>query len=451
MRVAVVGAGISGLAAALELAGSVDVVVLEGSSRCGGKIATLELDGIRLDGGAESVLARRPEAVDLIATVGLAGDLVHPTNAQPAVLLEGRARSLPPSVQGVPSDVDALAGLLTPAGFARACAEPELPAPPLATDVPIGVFVEERFGTEVTDRLLEPMLGGVYAGRSRELSFEAVSSALFEKARRGGSLSGHAAEMRRGGSGPVFAGVAGGVGRLVDALITRLSSAGVEVRTSAPVRELRRDNGGFRLVAGPATQPEPIAVDAVVLACPAHPAGRLLGDLVASAPAYAAIPYASLAVVTVVIRGVDLQGSGLLVPPGELPTIKAVTHSSRKWAWVAEAAGRDTDVVRLSVGRRREEALLQVGDQTLLDRTIGEARGLPGWSGAEVVAEAVSRWGGGLPQYLVGHRELISRLRRDLDGVPGLAVSGAATDGVGIAACIASGQAAAGKVLSDLG
>ena len=451
-HVAVVGGGIAGLAAAHRLADGCDVTVWEGSPRCGGKLATLDLDGIDLDTGAESMLARRPEAVALVREIGLGAELVHPGPAQPAVFVGGRPHRLPPSVQGVPTDLAALADLLSADGWARARQEPELAAPPLAGDVAIGQFVEERFGAEVTDRLLEPLLGGVYAGRSRELSFAAVAPELYDRARAGGSLSAHAAAIHRPGGGPVFAGLDGGVGRLASTLARELVAVGLDIRTGAVARGLRRTGNGF-VLAGPGG--EELRADAVIVACPAAPAGRLLSDLVPAAPEYAAIPYASTAVVSLAVRGAQLAGSGLLVPPGELPTIKAITHSSKKWEWVAHRVadrwGEDADLVRISVGRRGEEALLQIDDRALMDRTVAEARALPGWSSAQVITSTATRWGGGLPQYLVGHRALVDRFRADAAAVPGLAVCGAALDGVGIAACIASAERAAAEVLADLG
>ena len=454
----VVGGGIAGLAAARELrrAGA-EVTVLEAGTRWGGKLGQVLLRGDAYDSGAESVLARRPEALDLIADLGLADRLVHPSTARPQALVEGRARPLPPSVLGVPTNVDQLDGFLTPAGLARARQEPELPAPELSGDVGIGDYVQERFGAEVTDRLLEPLLGGVYAGQSRLLSFEAVSPALFARARTGGSLFGHAVALSGSpGAGPVFAGLVGGVATLVQALTTDLRKSGVALRRQTTVRELIRiGDGRYRLACGAVPTPEVLEADAVVLAVPAGPAGRLLAELSPVASAWAAIPYASVAVVTLVLQGAQLSGSGLLVPTGELPTIKALTYSSNKWDWVAERArgawGADTAIVRASVGRHGEERLLQLDDQALLQRTYAEAAALPGWEGAGLVTGSVSRWGGALPQYHVGHRKLVTRLRSSLARLPGIAVCGAAVDGVGVAACLASASIAVAKVAEDLG
>lgn len=457
-RVVVVGGGVAGLAAArrLLLAG-VEVTVLEQAGRWGGKLDRTVVADVGLDSGAESMLARRPEAVGLVAELGLAGELVHPTTAKPQLLVGGRFVAMPPSLQGVPVDVAALAELLSPAGLAYAAGEPDRPAPPLTDDVAIGAYVDERFGPEVTDRLLEPLLGGVYAGRARDLSFAAVAPDLYARARTGGSLLVHArAGLRPGGPTPVFAGLVGGVSRLVSVLVADLARLGASLRLGTAVRDLdRRSDGSWRLAVGSAAAPQTLTADAVLLALPGGPAGRLAVDLLPSAPAYAAIPYASVAVLTLVVRDLVSDRSGLLVPPGELPTIKALTHSSVKWDWVREQAesawGPGVAVVRASIGRIGEAALLQVDDATLVARTLAEAQTLSGWEGTTLVDARVSRWGGALPQYEVGHRELVASLRAELAAVPGLAAAGAALDGVGIAACIGSADAAATKIISDLG
>ena len=457
MTVAVVGGGITGLAAARALTSAgLEVVVLEQGRRWGGKLAPLELDGVRLDGGAESMLARRPEGTDLAADLALGGSLVHPTAARPALLVGGASHPMPPSLLGVPTDVVGLRGLLSADGYRRAAAEPDRLCPPLGADAAIGAVVDDRFGPEVTDRLLEPLLGGVYAGHARALSFAAVSPDLFARARNGGSLLEHAqAAVRQAGHGPVFAGLVGGLSTLVEALTTDLEAAGIQLRPGTTVRALDRDGGRFRLTAGPVPDPETIDVDAVVLAVPGGPAGRLLEDLAGSAPELAAVPYASVAVVTLVVRRLGERGSGILAPPTELRTIKALTYSGTKWDWVAEAAatawGEDVEVVRASLGRAGDASALQYDDPALLVRTFAEAHGIPGWERAELISGAVTRWGGALPQYRVGHCDLVARLRTDLAGVPGLAVAGAALDGVGIAACLGSAYAAVAKITADLG
>ena len=193
----------------------------------------------------------------------------------------------------------------------------------------------------MTDRLLEPLLGGVYAGRARELSFAAVAPDLFARATAGGSLGQHArAAAGAGGTGPVFAGLRDGVATLIDFLVDDLARLGVTLRLGVTVRGLERHGGRFRMTAGPVPQPEVIISDGVVLAAPAKASGRLLSGLGVPAEEFARIAYASVAVITLVVRGLTADRSGVLVPPGELPTIKALTYSSAKWGWVADRAAR---------------------------------------------------------------------------------------------------------------
>lgn len=470
-RSVVVGAGIAGLCAAraLQQAGR-QVTVLESAALTGGKLARttfadLAGEPLILDVGAESMLARRPEGVELLAELGLDRRRATPTPNKPQALIGGRIRALPPSAMGVPTDLDALEGYLSADGLVRARREPELPAPPLNADVAIGAYVDDRFGPEVTDRLLEPLLGGVYAGRSRELSFAAVNPGLFALACAGGSLLAAARALtgstRPAASGPVFAGVEGGITTLVDAIVDDLRHREVELRCSSPVHAIDRVGDRFRLrvgsrpeAGGHGDRPEMIEADEVVLATPAAATSRLLRDGLASeaAEALAQIPYASVAVITLLARGAELSGSGLLIPPGELPSVKALTYADRKWAWVDRAArayaGEPLAVVRASVGRHGEAALLQLEDPALIRRTIEELRAfVPGWDRAELVQARVQRWGGGLPQYLVGHPGRIELIRDTVAGVPGLAVAGAYLDGVGVPACIKSGHAAAELLL----
>ena len=453
--VVVIGGGISGLVAARALAGAgLRVTVLEAAGRWGGKINSIVLDGIRLDVGAESLLARRPEGLALIDSLGLHDQLVQPSAAKPELLVGGRLHPMPRSVTGVPTDLEQLEGVLSAEGLARAQSEPTEGAEP-AGDVAIGRYVDERLGPEVTDRLVEPFLGGIYAGRARELSFSAVSPELYRGVGTGGLLVDHARAVADAmTTGPVFAGLVGGLGILVDALLSDLDRRGVSLQLTTTVQALKRIDQGYELAVKSTTSMDSRRAEAVVIAVPWLAAANFLADQ-PIAGELAAVPYASMAVVTMVVRGVRTAASGLLAPAGELPTIKAVTCSSIKWPWMAELASRtwgsETTVVRASVGRLGEENMLQVDNDTLLARTFAEAHKIPGWGEIGLVTGHVQRWGGALPQYLVGHRDRVARVRRQADETPRLALCGSALDGIGIAACIGSGNDAAVKIISDLG
>jgi protoporphyrinogen/coproporphyrinogen III oxidase len=454
-RVVVIGGGISGLVAARELAHSgLEVIIAEAGRAWGGKITSTVLDGVRLDTGAEALLARRPEAVALVDSLGLSERRVHPSDAKPDLLVGGRLHPMPRSVSGVPTDLDQLGGLLSPEGLSRARAEPTDSAD-RAGDMAIGTLVDKRLGPEVTDKLVEPLLGGVYAGHARDLSFAAVSLALFLKASAGGSLVEHARDIAKAAPpGPVFAGLIGGVSTLVDGLIRDLTEYGAVLRDETTVRELLPTDHGYELTCTSAGGERRLTADAVVIATPWPVAARLLAAEPHLARELAGVPYASMAIITMVIRGIRPNSSGMLAPPAELPSIKAMTYSSTKWPWLADqtvaAWGNGTSVVRASVGRLGEEHLLQVDDRLLLARTFAEAHTTPGWQQAVLVRGHVQRWGGALPQYQVGHRELVARVREQVAAMPRLALCGAALDGIGVAACIGSGTDAATKIIADL-
>ena len=458
-RVVVVGGGIAGLAAAAAVrrtAPAVDVLVLEAAPRIGGKLAVTEVAGVQLDVGAESMLNRRPEAVALSREVGLAERLVHPAASGAGLWSRGRMLPMPRTLMGVPPSAEAVADVLSPEGARRVAEEPTLPPTRLDGDVSIGELVEQRFGPEVVDRLVEPLLGGVYAGHAREVSARAAVPqvvALLEKHR---SLSeGVQQALASGVSGPaapVFAGIVGGLGTLPAAVVEH---AGLDVRTDATVRGLTRTPDGWELVVGSTRDAELLHADAVVLATPARPTARLLEQTVpAAARALGEIDYASMAIVTLAFRAAGLpsmSGSGFLVPPVDGRTVKAATYSFAKWDWVREAGDEagGLRLLRCSIGRHREEQVLQRSDGELVEAALADLADAAGIT-ARPVDSHVQRWGGALPQYAVGHLDRVRAVREAVAAQPGLAVCGAAYDGVGIPACIASAEAAGTQVAQAL-
>jgi oxygen-dependent protoporphyrinogen oxidase len=437
VRVAVVGGGMAGLAAAYELASSgAEVVVLEGSDRIGGKLRLASVAGLTLDVGAESMLARRHEARDLVHAIGLDARVVNPATITASIWTRGALRPMPPTVMGIPADTVALAasGIVDGALESRA-----LPLPD--DDVSVADFVVERLGKDVLDRLVEPLLGGVYAGHADRLSLRATAPQI---AALGADLLDGATKARAAAaaSGHVFFGLAGGVGQLPAAVA---GSGGIDVRLGSTVRSIARTPDCWRVLVGPTTDIETLDVDAVVVATPAPAAARLLAEAAPEAAfALADIEYASVAIITYVFdEPPAFEGSGFLVPPVDGTFIKASTIASNKWGWV-----RDTErtVIRASVGRAGEATLLQHDDHDLAARALADLRAAYGGL-AEPLDTHVQRWGGGLPQYDVGHLDRVETIERAVATVPGLEACGAAYRGVGIPAVIASGRGAARRLL----
>ncbi|MEO6413413.1 MAG: protoporphyrinogen oxidase [Pedococcus sp.] len=465
-RIIVVGGGIAGLASAWELSHALPdatITVLDAADRPGGKLRREPVAGVALDVGAESMLARRPEALALMSELGLDDQVVHPATTSASIWSRGDLYPLPKgTLMGIPSPASSALGILSADEVARA--ESEMPwGSGDFDDVSVGDYVAARLGDAVVDRLVEPLLGGVYAGRARSLSLRACLPQVFAGVERGESLTEAAATAAAPDEParviPVFAGLDGGVGRLAEVLTEELRSRGVTIRSSAIVRELHREpdtaGGGWSVVVGPRPQPERLVGDAVVVAIPAAPASRLLAPHLPDASrALREIEYASMAIVTLAVgadgRGaVPLSGSGFLVPAVEGRTIKASTFSSTKWRWTAEAAG-DLSFLRASVGRFGETFDLQRPDDELVAIAVAEVSEALGHQLPRIADTHVQRWGGALPQYTVGHVDRVNRIRAAAAAAPGLELAGAAYQGVGIPACIASGRSAAQAVLTHL-
>lgn len=456
-RVAVVGGGISGLVAAYRLrrllGPDADITLIEQSDRLGGKLRTVELAGVPYDVGAEAFLNRRPEAVALIDEVGLGAELVHPSGARSTVRAAGVSRPIPGrTVMGVPAGPDAVRSILSADGV-RAVAE-EASREPIrldGNDVGLGPLLRRRLGGELVDRLIDPLLGGVYAGGVDGLGLRATLPALAKAFDEGaGSVTEAAAKAlptaEFADATPVFGTLRHGLGTLVDRLV-ELST--VDIRLRVPVRGLEKRDTGWRL-----TDP-PLDVDAVLLAVPAPAARRLLDGVVpAASAAYARVELASMAVIGLALPpGTELPAtSGVLIGATERHadgtpfTAKAFTFSARKWTHLG---AQEPVLIRGSVGRFGEAATLRITDDELIRLVRNDLAELTGIT-VSPVDSRVTRWGGGLPQYGVGHLDLVETIERSVHGTPGLAVAGAVLRGVGVPACIAAADRAAAKVAAEL-
>lgn len=439
--VAVVGGGITGLAAAWELvAGGASVTLYEAGDRLGGRILTADVAGRPVDLGPDALLARVPHAVGLCRELGLGDELVHPAAEGAAIWSGGRLRPLPRGlVLGAPLGVGDLvglarSGLLSPLGALRASLDLVRPATAWGPDPSVGELVAGRLGREVHERLVDPLVGGIHAGPSALLSARLAAPQLADAA----SSRSLALGLRKGrpapgaARAPVFASLLGGLGRLVERLEEELRARGADLRVGAPVDEV----------------PVPGAA-ATVLAVPAGAAAGLVGGASPDAAAeLGGIDYASVALAVLVypesaVRR-PLAGTGFLVPAAEDRLVTACSFGSSKWPhW----AGPGDVVLRASVGRWGDERALALDDDQLVARIADELALMLDLAGGPRLAR-VTRWERAFPQYRPGHADRVARaeaaLARDL---PTVAPAGAAYRGVGIAACIAQGRAAARRAL----
>jgi oxygen-dependent protoporphyrinogen oxidase len=413
--------------------------VVDRADRIGGKLRTGAIAGGPVETGAEAFLMHGPagesSATRLARRVGLGDALRHPTPVGAALAVDGALRPVPAgTLVGVPSDLAQLKDLAEPLPGADHDEGRALLAP--GADVAVGELVRRRFGDQIVELLVDPMLGGVYAGRADDLSLAATMPALHVAAQVEHTLTGAVRwalrAQRRPPGAPVFATIDGGMTRLIDAVAGRAAPV---LRLGRPVRDL----------AG-------LDADAVVLAVPARPAARLLDPVAPdAADLVGALDYASVALVSLALpAGTTLpELSGFLVPAigREGTLVKAATFVTTKWEHLRRPDG--LVVLRASVGRHRETRPLQLTDRDIVRGVLAELAELIGAKLPEPVAAEVTRWGGALPQYAPGHLDRIAAARTAL--APTIALAGAAFDGVGIAACVTSGEAAAEQIWVALG
>jgi protoporphyrinogen/coproporphyrinogen III oxidase len=475
--VAVVGAGIAGLAAAWELmtggddAGRAPTVhVFDGDELAGGKLRSTDFAGRTVDVAADAFLARRPEATTLCDELGLTGQLVPVGAAGASIWSRGRLRAMPSGLNlGVPTRWWPLArsGILSAAESARVARDlwaPDRQPPTDAGDRSVGEIVGRRLGRPVVERLVDPLVGGINAGGVEHLSAAATFPLLMATSRQPGSLMRHLRQAATPpqvsnptAAGPVFWSLPDSTAGLARALTEALVSRGVTIHLGTPVEAIeagsRAGTSRWRVDFGTGGRPS-LPVDAVVLAVPAPVAAGLLAPLAPDAAGLLdTIHYASVAVVTLSFPseaiGGPLVGTGALVPRtsvinGRPALITGCTYLGRKWPHL----GRPGDeLIRVSVGRFGDTRHQDLDDEALTAVAVSELSHLIGLRAGPREA-MVTRWDGSFPQYDVGHLVKVAAIEQAVGPLDGLALAGAAYHGVGIPACIGSGRAAAREVLA---
>lgn len=465
-RIAVIGGGITGLSAAYyaakacrERGAQADITIIEQSGRLGGKIRTLHRDGCVIEQGPDSFLARKRPIVDLTDELGISGELValNPSGRQTYMLRRGKLHPMPDGLMlGIPTKLMPFAktGLIGPLGKLRAALDIVLPRRSDPGDESLGDFLRRRLGSDVLDHIAEPLLAGIYAGNTRELSLQATFPQFQEMERKHRSLMLGMMRSRmqpplRGAAPPLplpeavrgsmFLSYKRGLGTLVEALGGELGAC--RQLLGCEVASLSRAAQGVRVQFGGGGEE---TFDAAVIAVPNYAAAAMLPPD-AAAQELIGIPYASVANVVLAFRASDVSGamagSGFLVPKDEGLAITACTWTSAKWGHTAPDG---LALLRCYVGRSGDERALALGDGELKAAVLADLRRTMGITAVPQFVE-ITRWERSMPQYPVGHLQRLGRFRAQLAEVlPGAFAAGSGYEGVGLPDCIGQGKQAAG-------
>lgn len=445
--IAIVGGGISGLTAAFrvrqELGDEARITVFDPAEQLGGVLRTITLGEHRVDIGAEAFITRRPEVLDLLNELGFADRTLGTTGVRPLVYAGGSLHPLPTrTVNGIPASASSVIGLVDEETVARIDSEPQRDMHwTVGADPTVADLVSLRFGPQVVARLVDPLLGGVYAGSAATTGLRTAAPGIAKALDEGaGSLLAAARQALPPISDTgIFGAVEGGYAVLLEELWRRTRA---EHRHIA-VTGIERDGDGWT-ISGDTTRDR---FDAVIVAVPAPRAATIL-DVVAPASAAAArtIPVASSVVVALTLPG-DApipDNSGVLVASGEALHAKAITFSTSKWG----LRGRDTQVVRLSYGRFGDTVARATSDEQLRHWAVADLTTVLG-SPVSPIDSALARWIDAMPQYGPGHADAACAIRGGLPA--GIGVAGSYLDGIGVPACVASASEAAQRIVARWG
>ncbi len=474
MRIAIVGGGIAGLAAAYELekardaGASVEFTLYEERPQLGGSLASEIVNGIVLERGPDSFLTEKPAAAALCRELGLGGELLPSNDAarKTYIVVRNRLVALPDGLMFlvptklIPTAMSPLFGLRTKM---RMGLDLLRSARASGGDESVAALVRRHFGQEAVDRLADPLLSGIYGGDAEQLSAQTVVPRLVEMEAKYGSLTRGmlAARKRmpteakdsagtRSAVPAIFTTLRGGMGQLVDAIVARIDPA--SLRAGTPVSAIRKADSGWTVEAGDAAE----KFDALIMAAPAWAAGELLAPVdVALGGELGDIPYSSSITINLVYDEARIgqlpEGFGFLVPAVEGRAMLACTFVHRKFL------GRTPPgkaVLRAFLGGMKGEALLAESDEALVAtarRELSEILGARTLSAAvEPEHVQVSRWRRAMAQYAVGHRERMQRIGARVAELPRLRLVGNAYDGIGVSDCIRLGRQAARELVRAL-
>lgn len=468
-RIAIVGAGISGLACALRLHrldASLEIVLYERDVRAGGKILTEHVDGFTIEAGPDAFLASKRGGLTLSCELGLESRMVSPVprNRRSYVLNRGRLRPLPQGLSGlVPTELKPIlqSRMLSPVGKVRMAAELVIPPRTAIQDESLAEFIRRRLGSEMYERMIEPLLSGIYAGDGERLSLAATFPQLrASELTHGGIIKGALAQKqersgREANQTPRtgFLSFAGGMSELADRALEQVTADGTRVMfgTACTRVEFVPEQHCYQVsLSGPEGDTVE-QFDGVVLAVPAWAASSLLAEVAPDASrALAQVEHVSNALIVIAFPESQLErpldGYGYVVPRAEGRDVMAMTWISSKWEGRAPAGHA---LLRAFVGRAGQTAALDGDDESLVRLTLKEIRDVLGLKVVPSMTR-VYRWDRGMPQYNMGHLDRIDRVETELARLSAIEVAGNYLRGVGIPDCVTSGEAAAVNLVADL-
>ncbi len=458
-RIAIVGGGISGLAAAFALEERrrdgelLEYAVYESGPRFGGVLATEQVDGCLVEAGPDSFLTEKPWAADLCRRLGIEDQLIgsNDSDRKTYILVKGKLTPLPDGLMFmVPTRLAPalLSTLFSPATKFRMVREWRFAPRGSRSDESVAALVERHYGAEMVERLADPLLSGVYGGEASQLSVRAVLPRFLEMESKYGSLGrGMLAARKNKNSAqpapPIFTSLKGGMQQLAEALVAGLP--GNALRANCPVQAVQKQDRGWVVSAGYASD----QFDAVIVATPATAAVPLFEITCAAlASELKAIPYSSSMTVALGfdkdVRAALPPGFGFLVPRSEGKRTLAATFVHNKFP---HRAPEDRALIRCFLGGSRDEQVLQLPDDEILNIVREELRQILGLS-AEPLFTRLYRWKSAMAQYVVGHLERLQRIEGLLKQWPGLVLAGNAYRGIGVPDCVRSGEEAAQQVLA---
>jgi oxygen-dependent protoporphyrinogen oxidase len=463
-RIAIIGGGISGLSAAYALdekrrAGvPVDYVLFESSPRLGGVLVTEHVEGCLVEAGPDSFLTEKPWASDLCRQVGLGDQLIgsNDPDRKTYILTNGRLTVMPDGLMFMvptkilPTVLSPLFSMGTKLRMAREWFHPPHKA---EGDETVADLVERHYGSEMVDRLADPLLSGVYGGEASQLSVRAVLPRFAEMETKHGSL-GRAmlasrkkmAQASKGPARPLFTSLRDGMQQLVDAVLARLTAT--SLRPCVPVQSVRPEHGKWIVAAEQRSQ----EFDGVIVATPTQAAASILHPANADlAGELRSINYSSSVTLTLgydkLVRAALPPGFGFLVPRSEGKRMLAATFVHNKFP---HRAPEDRALIRCFLGGARDEAILELSEPQILEIARRELREILGLTAAPQFAR-VYKWKGAMAQYSVGHLDRLDRIERLRQQLPALALAGNGYRGIGVPDCVRSGSEAATALLAAFG